>query len=343
MSGRKYIGTIVFNKNIDQYSKSKKDLLKREIYEKMTSNEYFIKNINVSNKTIKLKGNKAFVEFKEIVSIFNDTYKKKNKDKSMFNWAQKNFKKSMNFNKKMFLDDSLKALKIQVKKDNKTKKKTRKKQRQRGGMEGRGTKRPASPASSEEDETNCRLRPITDDLLDGEQRKKNKEHIEKSKELEVYENKSDNDICKIECDEETNCEIFSFDFINNIFDISENYKYNYVIKRNEPTRIYYGPAVEGEDGVDAILCLMVDGDTAKEKYPDVIRHDIYRLLNHNCLADNLEVIAAGEVSIKGNQLTFNNESGHYGGSLNADTQTYISELVNSINSLYTCVFEEIVF
>ena len=41
----------------------------------------------------------------------------------MFNWAQKNFKKSMNFNKKMFLDDSLKAVKISVKKDNKTKNK----------------------------------------------------------------------------------------------------------------------------------------------------------------------------------------------------------------------------
>ena len=35
----------------------------------------------------------------------------------MFNWAQKNFKRSMNFNKKMFLDDSLKAVKISVKKD----------------------------------------------------------------------------------------------------------------------------------------------------------------------------------------------------------------------------------
>ena len=131
MGGRKYIGEIVFNKNIDQYSKSKKDSLKREIYEKMTSNEYFIKNISVGgshflshkNKTIKLKGNKSLVEFKETISPHNDTYKKRSKDKSMFNWAQKNFKRSMNFNKKMFLDDSLKAVKISVKKDNKTKKK----------------------------------------------------------------------------------------------------------------------------------------------------------------------------------------------------------------------------
>lgn len=134
MSGRKYIGTIVFNQNIDRYSKSKKESLKSEIYEKMVGNQYFIKNIELGggqflshkNKTIKLKGNKAFVEFKETISPHNDTYKKRNKDKSMFNWAQKNFKKSMNFNKKMFLDDSLKGVKISVKKDNKTKKKTRK-------------------------------------------------------------------------------------------------------------------------------------------------------------------------------------------------------------------------
>ena len=135
MSGRKYIGEIVFNQNIDQHPKSKKDSLKREIYAKMVGNEYFIKNISVGgggsllsykNKNIKLKGNKAFVQFKETISPYNDTYKKQSKTKSMFNWAQKNFKKSMNFDKKMFLDDSLKAVKISVKKDNKTKKKTRK-------------------------------------------------------------------------------------------------------------------------------------------------------------------------------------------------------------------------
>ena len=135
MSGRKYIGEIIFDQNIDQYSKSKKESLKSEIYDKIVSNEYFIKNIELGgghflshkNKNIKLKGNKAFVYFKKTVSPFNDTYKKKNKDKTMFNWAQKNFKRSMNFNKKMFLDDSLKAVKISVKKDNKTKKKTRNK------------------------------------------------------------------------------------------------------------------------------------------------------------------------------------------------------------------------
>ena len=142
MSGRKYIGEIFFDQNIDKLSSSKKDSLIKEIYDKMTSNEYFIKNISVGsgrvfshkNKTIKLKGNKAFVSFVETMSPYSDKYKKKSpysdkykkksKDKSLFTWAQKNFKRSMNFNKKMFLDDSLKAVKVSVKKVNrKTKRK----------------------------------------------------------------------------------------------------------------------------------------------------------------------------------------------------------------------------
>ena len=132
MSGRKYIGEIIFDQNIDKLSRSKKDSLIKEIYDKMTSNEYFIKNISVGsgnlfshkNKTIKLKGNKAFVSFGETISPYNDIWKKKSKDKSLFTWAQKNFKRSMNFNKKMFLDDSLKAVKVSVKKVNrKTKRK----------------------------------------------------------------------------------------------------------------------------------------------------------------------------------------------------------------------------
>ena len=53
----------------------------------MVRNEYFIKNINVSNKTIKLKGHKAFVEFKEQLVLLMIIRTKQ--DKSMFNWAQK--------------------------------------------------------------------------------------------------------------------------------------------------------------------------------------------------------------------------------------------------------------
>ena len=33
MGGRKYIGEVVFNQNIDQYSKSKKGITKSEIYD----------------------------------------------------------------------------------------------------------------------------------------------------------------------------------------------------------------------------------------------------------------------------------------------------------------------
>ena len=39
--------------------------------------------------------------------------------------------------------------------------------------------------------------------------------------------------------------------------------------------------------------------------------------------------------------TFNNLSGHYQGSLQSNTQTYISNLVNDINHNYTCDFEVI--
>ena len=143
MSGRKYIGEIIFDQQIDKLSKSKKDSLKREIYNKMCGNEFFIKNISVGsgnlfsykNKNIKLKGDKAFIHFKKTMI----PYKKKSKEKSLFNWAQKNFKRSMNFDKKLFLDGSLKAIRVCVKKDNKTKRITKKrtkkhKNSQNGGI-----------------------------------------------------------------------------------------------------------------------------------------------------------------------------------------------------------------
>ena len=147
MSGRKYIGEIIFDQQIDKLSKSKKDSLKREIYNKICGNEFFIKNISVGsgnlfsykNKNIKLKGDKAFIHFKKTMSPYSDKYKKKSKEKSLFNWAQKNFKRSMNFDKKLFLDGSLKAIRVCVKKDNKTKRITKKrtkkhKNSQNGGI-----------------------------------------------------------------------------------------------------------------------------------------------------------------------------------------------------------------
>jgi hypothetical protein len=187
----------------------------------------------------------------------------------------------------------------------------------------------------------ARLRPITDDdLLIREKQALNATLIEESKELDKYNTIPNLDICKIECDDNYNCEIFSFDFINNIFDIKDTYEYDYVITEKEPTRIYYGPAIYGPDGVDPIKCLMIKDDTARENYTDVVSGD-YRLLNHNCLADNLKVIAAGEVQINRNQLTFNNVSGHYQASINDNTKHYINKLVLNINPDYTCNFEEL--
>ena len=136
MIGRKYIGEIVFDQNIDQYSKSKRDSLKREIYQNMVGNEWFIKNIEIRSpgkwslmtgpkdiKFIKIKGSLASVVFYGRSPLT----KSKSRSKAQLNWAARNFKRSMNFDKKMFLDDSLKAIKVSVKSDNKTKKKTKKK------------------------------------------------------------------------------------------------------------------------------------------------------------------------------------------------------------------------
>jgi hypothetical protein len=134
MSGRKYIGEIIFNQNIDQYSKSKRDSLKREIYNKMLGNELFIKNIEIRSpgkwslmtgpkdkKFIKIKGSRVSVVF------YGRSPLTKSRSKAQLNWATRNFKRSMNFHKKMFLDDSLKAIKVSVTVspvNNKTKRKT---------------------------------------------------------------------------------------------------------------------------------------------------------------------------------------------------------------------------
>ena len=140
--GRKYIGEIIFDQNIDQYSKSKKDSLKREIYQKMVGNEWFIKQIEIresgkwscmtgpkDKKFIKINGSRASVVFYGLRPLT----KSKSRSKAQLNWAIRNFKRSMNFDKKLFLDGSLKAIKVSVKSDNKTKKKTKKKSKKTGG------------------------------------------------------------------------------------------------------------------------------------------------------------------------------------------------------------------
>jgi hypothetical protein len=380
MSGRKYIGTIVFNQNIDQYSKSKKESLKSEIYDKMVSNEYFIKNIELGgghflshkNKTIKLKGDKAIVEFKETVSPFNDTYKKKNKDKSMFNWAQKNFKRSMNFNKKMFLDDSLKAVKVSVKtKSNSGPKKTitkskarlksktkkskryKKSKNKKGGGEKRTYDEFAAGAgdaggAAEEPETfdcdyNCGFKGSYEEAvshesvcplrpLEGESEEIRTLASTTIPSLSKHDNKEE--ICDIKADErvEYNCSINSFSVIDRRFHIDDDKIHDYVITVDEPTRIYYGPDVTDDTAQARIKCFRTENDEFNTDTE-------YRTLNHNCLAKNGVVIAAGRVKKNGNNLTFDNISGHYQGDLTQEKQDYIKNLVSMIQSDYTCDFD----
>ena len=133
--GIKYIGEIILDKDIDKLSGKMKEKLKTEIYKKMLGNEWFIKNIEIrapgqwslmtgpkDGSFIKMKGSRVSVVFYGR----NQLTKSKSRSKAQLNWATRNFKRSMNFDKKMFLDDSLKAIKVTVKSDSKkTKKKSK--------------------------------------------------------------------------------------------------------------------------------------------------------------------------------------------------------------------------
>jgi len=131
--GIKYIGEIILDKDIDNLSRMMKEKLKTEIYKKMLGNEWFIKNIEIRSpgkwslmtgpkdaNFIKMKRERVSVVFYGRSPL---TKKSKSRSKAQLNWARRNFKRSMNFDKKMFLGDSLKAIKVSVKSDNKTKKK----------------------------------------------------------------------------------------------------------------------------------------------------------------------------------------------------------------------------
>jgi len=127
-----FIGIITFNTNIDKLSKTKKDSLKKEIYNKIFNNEHFIKNISIDKSNIKLKGNKAIVPFSEKLIPNSEKYQKKTK--MVYNWVFTNFRKSINRDKKLFLDESLKALKVELSKSKShgKKKKTRKRKKKGG-------------------------------------------------------------------------------------------------------------------------------------------------------------------------------------------------------------------
>tara|TARA_B110000495_G_C22759068_1_gene444494 strand:- start:173 stop:568 length:396 start_codon:yes stop_codon:yes gene_type:complete len=120
--GRKYIGEIILDKDIDNLSRTMKEKLEIEIYKKMWRNEWFIKNIEIrvpgavqwsftqypnNANFIKMKGSRVSV-------VFYDRNLTKNRGKVRLIWTRMNFKRSMNLDKKMFLGDSLKAVKVSV-------------------------------------------------------------------------------------------------------------------------------------------------------------------------------------------------------------------------------------
>jgi hypothetical protein len=121
--GRKYIGEIILDRDIDNLSRTMKEKLEIEIYKKMWRNEWFIKNIEIrvpgagqwsftqypnNANFIKMKGSRVSVVF------YDRNLTTKNRGKVRLIWARMNFKRSMNLDKKMFLGDSLKAIKVSV-------------------------------------------------------------------------------------------------------------------------------------------------------------------------------------------------------------------------------------
>jgi hypothetical protein len=124
--GRKYIGEIILDRDIDNLSGRMKEKLKTDIYKKMYGNEWFIKNIEIrepghwsllngpnDGNFIKMKGSRVRVIFYGRSQLTG---------RGQLIWVRRNFKRSINFNKKMFLDDSLKAIKVSVIAVNKLKK-----------------------------------------------------------------------------------------------------------------------------------------------------------------------------------------------------------------------------
>ena len=150
--------------------------------------------------------------------------------------------------------------------------------------------------------------------------------------LSKHDNKKE--ICDIKADKrvEYNCSINSFSVIDTSFHIDDDKIHDYVITVDEPTRIYYGPDVTDDTAQARINCFRTENDKANTDTE-------YRTLNHNCLAKNKVVIAAGRVKKNGNNLTFDNHSGHYEGDLTQDKQDYIRSLVSMIQRDYTCDFD----
>jgi hypothetical protein len=96
--------------------KTHKELLKKELFDRVNDNEYFFKNISYTDKSVTLKGNKVIFKF------VSDNDEKKTLD-VMKRWADKNIKKSLAGRNKYYLDTyKVKKYKITVKENKKLKK-----------------------------------------------------------------------------------------------------------------------------------------------------------------------------------------------------------------------------
>ena len=94
--------------------KTHKDLLKKEVFDRVESNQYFTKNI--TKKSVEVKDNKLIFKF---LSVNHD---KRTLD-VMKRWADKNIKKSLAGRNKYYLDTyKVKKYKLTVKENKKLKK-----------------------------------------------------------------------------------------------------------------------------------------------------------------------------------------------------------------------------
>jgi len=96
--------------------KTHKEMLKKELFDRVDSNEYFTKNISYTDKSVSFKGNKLFFKF------LSDNYGQRTLP-VMKRWADKNVRKSLVGRNKYYLDTyKVKKYRVTAKENKKLKK-----------------------------------------------------------------------------------------------------------------------------------------------------------------------------------------------------------------------------
>lgn len=96
--------------------KTHREMLKKELLDRVDSNEYFSKNISYTAKSVSFKGNQLFFKF------LSDNYEQRTLP-VMKLWADKNVRKSLVGRNKYYLDTyKVKKYRITVKENKKLKK-----------------------------------------------------------------------------------------------------------------------------------------------------------------------------------------------------------------------------